>query len=236
MELLRVLLSGVSAQRPSHALFVGGEALPLEARMGGIFLGFLWAVVLVALLGRLRARRMPAGGATLACLGLIATMAVDGLNATLFDAGLPHAYAPNTVLRLLTGLAGGYGLALLALPVTASVVWVRSLDEAPLDDAVEVGAGLAVLLMVGAVLLADVPLLLWPVALAQAGGVLVSFSVANVYVLALAEQGRASLAGVTSDSGMRGSPLAAFGLALLEVAALGALRTWMASLGATWGV
>src|SRR5437667_11233498 len=46
-ETLRVLLNGVSAQRPTHSVFLGGEQLPLEARMGGVFLGFLCATLLI---------------------------------------------------------------------------------------------------------------------------------------------------------------------------------------------
>ena len=83
METLRALLSGVSAQRPSHSVYLGGEQLPLEARMGGIFLGFLCAVALVVVLGRLRASQPPSGALGLACWALIVLTGLDGLNAFL---------------------------------------------------------------------------------------------------------------------------------------------------------
>ena len=65
------MLNGVSAQRPSHSVFIGGEQLPLEARMGGIFLGFLCAVALVLVFGRLRASQPPHGALGLACWALV---------------------------------------------------------------------------------------------------------------------------------------------------------------------
>ena len=108
------MLNGVSAQRPSHSVFIGGEQLPLEARMGGIFLGFLCAVALVLVFGRLRASQPPHGALGLACWALVALTGLDGLNAFLFDGNLPHLYTPNTALRLLTGLAAGLGVGLIA--------------------------------------------------------------------------------------------------------------------------
>src|ERR1700692_4126648 len=92
MDLFRALLYGVSAQRPSHSLFVSGEQLPLEARMGGIFLGFLCAVLLLVVLGRMRASQPPGGLLALLCWSLVALTGLDGLNAFLFDGNLPHLY------------------------------------------------------------------------------------------------------------------------------------------------
>ena len=60
MDLLRSVLYGVSAQRPSHSIFIGGQQLPLEARMGGIFLGFLCAVALLAVTVRRAGKKVGA--------------------------------------------------------------------------------------------------------------------------------------------------------------------------------
>src|SRR5438309_5688063 len=105
--------------------------------MGGVFLGFLCATVLLAVLGRLRAGQPPRGAVGLACWTLIALTALDGLNAFLFDGNLPHLYAPNSALRLLTGLGAGLAVGLMAVPVVASRVWSRSTDEAAIEDHVE---------------------------------------------------------------------------------------------------
>ena len=232
MGTLRDLLYGVSAQRPSHSLFLGGQQLPLEARMGGIFLGFLCAVVLLGLLGRLRAGHPPGGWLGLACWLLIAQTGLDGLNAFLFDGNLPHAYAPSTIVRLFSGLSAGLGLGLLAVPVVASVVWSRPADEASVEDPLELGAGLAGAALLGGLILAGAASLLWPVALAMLAAVLVAFGLANLYVLALVT-GRRAVHGAAA----RGLLVSSLGLALLELAGLSVLRTWLISaFGITWGV
>jgi uncharacterized membrane protein len=228
------LLNGVSAQRPSHSVFIGGEQLPLEARMGGIFLGFLCAVALVLVFGRLRASQPPHGALGLACWALVALTGLDGLNAFLFDGNLPHLYTPNTALRLLTGLGAGLGLGLMAVPVVAGVVWARPSDEASIEDPLELLGGLVLVGLVGALVLVGVGVLLWPIALAMLAGVIVAFGVANLYIILLAT-GRAHQALSLADT--RGGLISSFGLTLLELGALAALRSFLAATyGFSWGV
>jgi uncharacterized membrane protein len=223
----------VSAQRPTHSLFLAGQELPLEARMGGIFLGFLSAVGLLAVLGRLRARRLPPGWLCVLCLALVVLTGVDGLNAFLFDGGLPHLYSPSTPARLLTGLAAGLGLGLLAVPVVAGVLWRKPLDEPALGDPLELAFALVTVGVIGAILLIGPAPLLWPAAVLMLVSVLVAFGLANLYALTLAS-GRLNQALALSD--LSGPLLSALGLALVELAALSALRTWLATtLNLTWG-
>jgi uncharacterized membrane protein len=231
---LRALLYGVSSQRPSHSVYLAGQQLPLEARMGGIFLGFLCAVALLAFLGRFRAGQQPRGVLALACWGLIVLMGLDGLNAFFYDGSLPHLYAPNTVLRLLTGLGAGLALALVAVPTVASMIWAKPSDEASIEDPLELLAGLALVGLVGGLILAGVGVLLWPIAVLMLVGVLVAFGVANLYILALAS-GRTRTA--VSLSSLRGGLISSLGLALLEIGALAALRNLLvATFGFSWGL
>jgi len=228
------LLNGVSAQRPSHSVFIGGEQLPLEARMGGIFLGFLCAVALVLVFGRLRASQPPHGALGLACWALVALTGLDGLNAFLFDGNLPHLYTPNTALRLLTGLAAGLGVGLMAVPVVAGAVWAQPTDEASVEDPLELLGGLVLVGLVGALVLVGVGVLLWPIALAMLAGVIVAFGVANLYIIVLAT-GRVHQALSLADT--RGGLISSFGLTLLELGALAALRSFLAATyGFSWGV
>jgi hypothetical protein len=202
--------------------------------MGGIFLGFLCAVALIAVLGRLRASQPPSGVLALACWALVALTGLDGLNAFLFDGNLAHLYAPNTALRLLTGLGAGLGVGLMALPVVASVVWVRPVDESSLADPAELVAGLALVGLLGGLILAGVGILAWPIALAMLAAVLVAFGVANLYLIVLAT-GRVRQA--TSMATLRGGLISSLGLSLVELGALAALRTVLATnLGFTWGM
>jgi hypothetical protein len=201
--------------------------------MGGIFLGFLCALGLLAFLGRLAARRLPPGWLGLACWTLLALTGLDGLNAFLFDGGLPHVYPPSTVLRLLTGLGAGLGLGLLAVPVVAETVWRSPADEPAIGDPVDLLVGLAAIGLLGAVLLVGPAPLLWPAALLMLVSVLVAFSVPNLYMLVLAT-GRSHQA--TTLPELSPSLVTALGLALVELAALSALRTWLATTyNLTWG-
>jgi hypothetical protein len=94
--------------------------------------------------------------------------------------------------------------------------------------------GVALAGLVGALILAGVGVLLWPVALAMLAGVVVAFGVANLYIIVLATR-RAGQAATLADlgSGLIGS----LGLSLLEIGGLAALRSWLvAGFGFTWGV
>ena len=117
LDKLRVLAAGVCAQRPEHSYFLGGVQLPLEARMGGIFAGFLIGVLYLLWTGRERAGLLPPARLQALLLGLIGLMGLDGTNALLYDLGLPALYPPHNALRLATGLLCGLALALLAVPV-----------------------------------------------------------------------------------------------------------------------
>jgi hypothetical protein len=202
--------------------------------MGGIFLGFLCALALLVVLGRLRAGRTPGGALALVCWTLVALTGLDGLNAFLYDGNLPHLYPPGTAVRLLTGLGAGLGLGLMALPVVAGMIWARPSDEASIEDPVELGGGLALAGLVGALVLAGVGILLWPIALAMLLGVVVAFGAANLYVLVLSSHRTGQAASIVD---LRGLLLSSFGLVLLELGALAALRAWLiAAFGFTWGI
>jgi hypothetical protein len=202
--------------------------------MGGIFLGFLCATLVIVVLGRLRASQPPRGALGLACWTLVALTAVDGLNAFLSDGNLPHLYAPNSALRLLTGLGAGLAVGVMAIPVVASVAWSNPSDDASIEDTVELLAGLALAGLIGALVLAGVGALLWPVGIAMLLGVLVAFGVGNLYLIVLATR-RVGQAMTISDLG--GGLIGSLGLALVELGALAALRGWLvAAFGFTWGI
>jgi hypothetical protein len=122
----------------------------------------------------------------------------------------------------------------MAVPVVASVVWSTTTDEGSIEDPIELLAGLGLIGLVGALIMAGVGVLLWPIALAMLVGVLVAFGVANLYVIVLAS-GRARRAGNLGE--LRGGIIASVGLAFLEVAGLAALRNALvAGFGFSWGV
>lgn len=230
MELIRALLYGISAQRPLHSIYIGGEALPLEARMGGIFLGFLLGLAYQRMLSRFDSQTGPEPAVKLACGALIAAMALDGANAFLHDGGVPTPYAPATVPRLLTGLGAGYALALLAAPISAGQRMAETDDGASGLDGVEFLYGLGAALLLGGVILLAPAALLWPISLLMVASVIAGFAFASGHLLRLAS------ARFRYASGAR-FVVPAVALALAEIVALAMLRSWLASaLGFSWGV
>jgi uncharacterized membrane protein len=136
MDLYSILWSiafGICPQRPSHSLFFAGQQMPIEARMGGIFAGFVIGTAYIAAIGRGRAWRMPDRATTLILLAMVAWMGFDGLNAFLYDLQLPHIYAPALSVRLATGLLAGLATAGFVVPAFNSSVWQTGLDTPPLS-------------------------------------------------------------------------------------------------------
>ncbi|CAN5775907.1 DUF2085 domain-containing protein [soil metagenome] len=119
------LMHGICAQRPGHTLLLGGSALPLDGRMTGIYLGFLFAFGLLAVTGRCRHAGFLSPGSLLVVLMLVGTMAVDGFNSLFTDLRLPTLYEPDNRLRLFTGMGAGVGLAVMLSLLLGMSLWRR---------------------------------------------------------------------------------------------------------------
>ena len=116
-------LHGLCAQRPSHSFTFDGRYLPLDARMTGIYGGFVITSLHLGIRGRYRALRFP-GRPTLIALGaLVGIMAIDGINSTLLDLRLWHPYEPSNLYRLLSGLGVGIALAAAICYLLAITLW-----------------------------------------------------------------------------------------------------------------
>lgn len=182
---LRALVAGLCAQRPGHSYFLGEMQLPLEARMGGIYAGFLVGVVWLLWAGRERAGLLPPGPLQALLLGFIGLLALDGTNALLYDTGWPALYPPHNALRLATGLLCGLAVALLAAPAVATTLW-RTWDlEASVESLRELVGPLVGLALVLVATVSGVAVLYYPLAVMQVGGALLAFTVGNAYALLL---------------------------------------------------
>lgn len=228
---LATLLRGVCAQRPDHALGFAGATVVLEARMLGIFLGFAIGVLSSWTRGRWRRSELPKGMIGLVVSLGIVVMAADGVNAALFDLGQPHLYAPRNDLRLGTGLWCGLGMAAFIAPVVSFVLW-RQREPLPLfQNWRELGWGVFWMAFAGLLIglgIVPGPLLAAVGALSVVG----SFWLVSTYLAVLAWDGPGGMESWTDLAGQAG---VGFLLALLELFAMSALRTWMeTSLGLTW--
>jgi uncharacterized membrane protein len=143
-------LHGLCAQRPSHSLQIGGTALPLDARMTGIYLGAAVTGLWLLVSGRLRARRVPPAAVVALLVLFVALMAVDGFNALLVDLGAPHPYEPSNLLRLLTGTLAGIALGVMLGHLFAVTLWADGDDDrAVVSRPVEMAAPLAIAAGIG---------------------------------------------------------------------------------------
>ena len=163
---------GICPQRVSHSYFLGGQQLPVEARMMGMFAGFLLSVLTFGAVGRWRAAGLPSLPFLVLLLLFGASMAVDGVNSTLYDLGLPTPYAPSNPGRLVTGLLMGAAMAGLLWPIWNMTAWHEaSARPAPVLDRWWLVALLLLVLSVFAgVVLAGVDWLLYPVSLLITAG------------------------------------------------------------------
>jgi len=219
---LALALSGVCAQRPGHSFFVQGAPMALEARMLGIFAGFALTVAAAWLAGGWRRAELPRGLPAIAFALMIVALGVDGLNALLFDSGMPHLYSPSNELRLATGLLGGLALAALIAPVVSWAFWRQRQSVPLLASWPDVIRALVCLGAFGLVVISGAPgrPVLSLLALASAVG---SFWFVNTYLSVILWQG----AGDADDWGdLAWSGAVGFLLTAGELAGLAALRSW----------
>jgi uncharacterized membrane protein len=161
---------GICPQRVSHSYFLAERQLPVEAREGGMFAGYLLTVLVFAGLRRFRARALPAWPLLVVLVLFAFSMAFDGANNTLYDMGLFHLYAPYNPARLITGLLMGAAMAGLVWPIFNTTVWRRAPAVPALDRWWQMGLVLLVLGLFAAVILIGVDWMLYPVSMLITAG------------------------------------------------------------------
>lgn len=124
-EKAHAVLHGLCAQTPSHTILLGGQPLPFDARMTGIYSGLAVIMAIVGARTRFRAAGIPAWPLLGALAALVAIMAVDGFNSLFLDIGMWHLYEPQNWLRLVTGAGAGVALGATLLYLLGATVWER---------------------------------------------------------------------------------------------------------------
>jgi uncharacterized membrane protein len=128
-------LHGLCSQRPSHSLELGGRLLPFDARMTGIYGGFLTTTLSLLAWGRFHAVRQPSRRVLSALVLFVVAMALDGTNSLLVDLGVWNLYPPTNAFRLATGLLTGTALATILCFVVATTLWRSGWeDRAPVTS------------------------------------------------------------------------------------------------------
>jgi magnesium-transporting ATPase (P-type) len=181
-ELLQAI-PALNAIDPSEA-----TKMPLEARMYGIFAGFLMCWLIALARQRGRAGLLPPNWMTFTFVSFIAIMGGDGANATLYDIHImgvpvPYLYEPRLDLRLATGLLSGIGMAGILLPMVNYALWQGGRAQMVFANARE----FALLLIANAVLFFAVwsqsGLFFYPASALGVLGVLALISALNVVLV-----------------------------------------------------
>lgn len=174
---------GICPQRASHSYFLGGRQLPLEARMTGIFGGFLLTLVYLTLLGRGRANELPPVPWIVVLTAFLPLMALDGANNFAHDLGLPHLYAPDNRLRLTTGVLTGLTFAAVLLPIFNFAFWKPTARQPSMAHGRELLGAIAI----GGVFAFGVArghsLLFYPISLISTASVVVLIAMVNTVLI-----------------------------------------------------
>jgi uncharacterized membrane protein len=212
-----------------RSFHLGTRAMPLCARCSGMYLGALAALGGLLAMGKARAGGFPRP-ALLALFGVFAAAwAVDGLNSYLtLIPGAPHAYEPNNVLRLATGLLMGLTLGVIVFAGVNQNAWREGKKDPVVASFLEAGVLVLLAGAVGLLVLTENPLVLYPLAVLSAAGVLIVLGL--VYsVVALIVLRRENRVDSWRDLAL---PLTlGLGLALLQVGVLDLARF---ALTGTW--
>lgn len=184
----RLVGYAICHQIPERSFHIDGHQLPLCARCTGIYMGALAGFTVMRLTGRKRPAGLPPTHITLVFVGFIVLLAIDGLNSYLtFFPGMPHLYEPQNWLRLTTGSLEGLALSAFVYPVLNYSLW-RDADQSlpSVRNFKELGLMVAAAGVIAVLIVLELPILLYPLAILSTLGVLIMLgSINTMIVLAL---------------------------------------------------
>jgi uncharacterized membrane protein len=165
-----------------RSFHLGDRQVPLCARCSGMYLGAMLGLVYQSVLRR-RHTGTPPWGVLLPLGALVLAFGVDGLNSYLhFFPGAPGLYEPQNWLRLVTGTGMGIVISAALYPAFNQTVW-KDWDRRPaLDGGVTLMGLVAPAAILDLVILTENPLILYPLALISAAGVMVILSMVYTMV------------------------------------------------------
>ncbi len=155
-----------------RSFHLGARQLPLCARCSGMYLGAVLGFAYQAVFTPRRGGA-PSKGVIVLLGGLVLAFALDGVNSfiSLIPAA-PHLYEPQNWTRLLTGTGMGLVIAVALYPGFNQTMW-QDLDPRPAMGSLRSFLGLGVLaILLDLLVLTENSLVLYPLALISAAGVL----------------------------------------------------------------
>jgi len=211
-----------------RSYFFGDHQLPLCARCSGQYLGALFGMLLLLILGRSKAGALPPTGIVLLLLGFLGVWAFDGLNSYLtFFPGLPHLYEPRNILRVTTGAMQGVALIALVWPFYNAGMWAHPSPVRSIRNWREVGLLVLIIAAIVALVNSEVQQLLYPLALLSVAGTLMMLTIVNTMLVTIVLRRSG-----TVEHWRDALPLmvAGLALALVEIIVIDLFRAWLTSM------
>jgi uncharacterized membrane protein len=172
-----------------RSFHIGSRQLPLCARCSGQYLGAMLGLAYLAVAGRRRVGR-PSWGIILVLAAFLVAYGIDGLNSyihlpPLMSAfpDLPRLYEPSNTLRLLTGTGVGLGIAVALFSAFNSTVWKDTDPRPALSGWRSFGLLVGMALIMDLLILTESPIILFPLALVSAVGVIILLTMIYTIVL-----------------------------------------------------
>ena len=161
-----------------RSFHLGERPLPLCARCTGMYLGAVAGLAYQQVLSRRRGGT-PGRAVIVALALLVLFFVVDGFNSFIsFFPGAPVLYQPQNTLRLLAGSGMGIAIAVALFPAFNQTVWMDWDPKPAMPGLRSLGGLVLLMLLVDLLVLSENPLLLYPLALISAAGVLLLLTLA----------------------------------------------------------
>ena len=189
-ELFSTIGMGLCHRFPERSFAYGGIQFPVCARDTGMYLGIIAGLIVLYLLYRREHRtEFPPLATLLILLVLMGTLAFDGVSSY---AGLRES---NNMLRLATGMAGGFALAGMLYPIINDSILPNPQRKRVLDTPSAVGIFLGALVAVFCVVNWLFPFLGIAYALLSCASIIVVFMLLNMTLVCVVSSKRTNAVG-----------------------------------------
>jgi uncharacterized membrane protein len=156
-----------------RSFHIGDRPLPLCVRCTGMYLGALLGLVYQFKVSP-RAIGMPSKRVIFSLLPMVLAFGVDGGNSIFrLFADHPLLYEPNNTMRMVTGTGMGLVIAVALYPAFNQTVWRRFSPDRAINGMKRLGGLVLLALTLIMFVLSENPLILYPLALVSASGVVV---------------------------------------------------------------
>lgn len=164
-EKSRMLLHGLCAQTPTHSFAFGGQLLPFDARMTGIYGGVFVSLAYLVASDRFLRSGVPPRRVLVVLALFVVAMAADGFNSLFNDLGISYLWESRNELRLVTGYVAGVSLGVALSWLLGSTLYRMGTREAGVRDLRDVAFMVVALVPYAALVLSGATWLYAPLAL-----------------------------------------------------------------------